>query len=201
MIAGASPYRHQKHLIAAALLALLGLLTALIYTLNSTPYTMVLFLMGGQLLLVVSLIIFVVVVVRDVRSRLESVVARRFAKDDLIFRQGDLAEYFYIISEGEVEAVREDPIKGEIVLGRLGPEEYFGEGAILTNLPYQATARAVTDVEALVIHRSDFGSFYEHLPQWRERLHAEHERRKELLEQALSAGGDADRATADHDGT
>jgi len=166
------PYRYKKHLIVAAGLGLLGLLTALVYMLKSTPYTMILFVMGGQTLIFLAIALFVYAMVGDLKARLESVVEKRFKQGEVIFRQGDIGDRLYVIAKGEVEVVREDPEKGETVLARLGPGEYFGEMALLSKAPRNATIRAVTDVETLTIHRDDFSSLYTHIPALRQSIEA-----------------------------
>jgi len=70
---------------------------------------------------------------------------------DVIIREGDEGDRFYLLVEGE--AVVES--KGrEIVRRHLG--DYFGEIALLRNVPRTATVRAVTDVEMLTLDREQF---------------------------------------------
>jgi CRP-like cAMP-binding protein len=154
--------------------------------LSSTPYTMITFMIGGQALVFAAIVLLVYTIVRDVRSRLDSVIPVRFAAGEIVFRQGDVADRLFIIGTGEVEAIREDPDKGEVVLGKLGPEDYFGEGAILADTTRSATIRAITDVEAISIHRSDFRSLYSALPHLREDMQAEHARRRKSAGEAIS---------------
>lgn len=158
------PYIHQKHLIAAGLAGIVGLLTAIIYMVHSSPYTMILFLMFGQIFTLSAIIIFVYVVVRDIKANLESVVEKRFKQGEVIFRQGEIGDRVYVIIKGEVEVVREEAEKAPTILARLGPEEYFGEMALLRNAPRSATVRALTDVQALTIHQTHFGELFTHVP-------------------------------------
>ena len=182
------PYAHEKHLCLAGFLALLGLLTALVYIVRSTPYTMVLFLGAGQTLLLAALAIFVWVLASDIRARLRSVVERRFKQGEIIFRQGDPPDCLYAIGRGEAEVVREDPVRGETILARLGPGEFFGEMGILGNAPRMATVRAATDLEVLSIHRIHFGPLLSYLPWLREGILAEYRRRSADLNRAPGAG-------------
>jgi hypothetical protein len=180
------PYPHGKHLIIAGCLALVTLTTAVIYACHATPYTMVLFLGVGSFLLVAAIVIFGWTIWKDLRSRLESIVTRQFAPGQVIYSQGDPPEHVYFITKGQVEAVYADSAKGEVILGRLGRDDYFGETAVLSRLPRQATVRAVDNVEVLAIHRTDFLRVYNSLPRLRTRIEAEQVRRRALVENAKS---------------
>ena len=181
-----SAYPRSKHLIIAGCLALVALTTAVIYAFRSTPYTMVLFLGGGPTLLFTAVLLLGWVVWKDLRARLESIVTREFAPGQVIYRQGDPAEHVYVITKGQVEAVYADPAKGDVVVGRLGRDEYFGETAILSRVPRQVTMRAIDTVELLAIHRTDFLRVYASLPQLRARIEAQQPHRKDLVNRLKS---------------
>jgi len=73
-----------------------------------------------------------------------------------IFQQGDEAEYFYIITKGQLELLQEDK-KGEVYpISYLYANEFCGDVALLYNEPYNGTVRAMENSEALVIHKDDF---------------------------------------------
>ena len=71
------------------------------------------------------------------------------AAGDVLFREGDAGACLYIVSEGEVAV--ETARGGE--LARLGPGAFFGEVALVTDLPRSATIRAAGPVELLAIDR------------------------------------------------
>lgn len=179
----AFPYPHRKHLTVAGILALVALVTAVVYAFRSTPYTMILFLGGGTTLLVAATALFAWAIWKDLQGRLKSINTRQFAPGQVIYSKGEPAEHVYVITKGQVEVVYADPAKGDVVLARLGPEEYFGETAILSRLPRQATARAIDSVEVLAIHRTDFLRLYANLPRLRARIEALHAERKTLVNQ------------------
>jgi CRP-like cAMP-binding protein len=74
---------------------------------------------------------------------------KTFQAGETIFEQGDPAEFMYGVVEGEVE------IKlGNHVLSTLGPDEVFGEMALVDQTPRSATAVAQTDCKlAIIDHR------------------------------------------------
>jgi signal-transduction protein with cAMP-binding, CBS, and nucleotidyltransferase domain len=184
----AFPYPHARHLTIAGCLALVALTTAVIYAFRSTPYTMVLFLGGGSILLLAAGFLFGWTIWQDLRARLDSIVTKEFAPGQVIYRPGDPAEHVYFVTRGQVEAIYPDPAKGDIVLGRFGRDDFFGETAILSHVPRQVAARAVNAVELLVIHRRDFLQVYANLPRVRARIEAEQTRRKALMEQVAANG-------------
>jgi hypothetical protein len=168
---------HPRFLLASAVLALLGLLTAVVYNLDFTPYTMVLFMMAGQGLIALAIACFAWAVWSGIRTRLRSIVELRFKPGEVIFRQGDPPDRVYAIGKGEVDVIREAPGKEDVILVRLGQGQFFGEIGILAETPRTATVRAATDVEVLGIHRSYFTSLFSYLPTFRDKVLAEYEER------------------------
>ncbi len=82
----------------------------------------------------------------------------RFAPGEVIVRQGDLADRFYIITRGQVEVLREGPGGQEVSISRLGAGQYFGEIGLLHGGRRIATCRAVDNVEALALDRHTFSN-------------------------------------------
>jgi CRP-like cAMP-binding protein len=70
---------------------------------------------------------------------------------DEIIRQGEVGDAFYAIRSGQVEVVKD----GEVV-STLGPGRYFGEVALLLDVPRTATVRARTAVRAYRLDRPGF---------------------------------------------
>jgi CRP-like cAMP-binding protein len=176
----------ERLLILAGLLGITGLALAALYVVHSTPYTMVGFMAGGITMIVASATIFGIATLRDVRSRLASLSPQEFPAGQIICRQGDQPEFMFLISEGEVEFIVEEEGRGEIEIGRLGPADYFGDMAILSDTPFQATARASTDVRGIVIHRYDFELMYNHLPDLRGRVQKEQQRKTKMVEETVN---------------
>ena len=175
---------HDRYLWLSGLLTVFGLLTAIVFTLRSTPYLMVLFLGLGLTCVFAGVVIFAALAVSDVRSRLHSVVQRAFKAGDIVFREGDFPDRLYLIGQGEAEVMKEGRGRDPIVLARLGPGEFFGEIGIIGNTPRTATVRAATDLETLSIHRDYFTSLLAYLPSWKERVFEDYRRRAATREDA-----------------
>jgi putative ABC transport system ATP-binding protein len=63
----------------------------------------------------------------------------------VLFEQGSMGDLIYVVSEGEVNIVRELADGGEELLRVATAGDYFGEIGTLFGLPRSATARARTD--------------------------------------------------------
>jgi len=74
---------------------------------------------------------------------------------DVIVRQGEPGEVCYIIRSGRVDVLRADPDGEDVSLTRLGPGDLFGESALLTDGPRNATVLALEATELLVLRRDD----------------------------------------------
>ena len=69
----------------------------------------------------------------------------RLTPGSVLFEQGSIGDLIYIVSEGELEIVREPAGGGEELLKVVTPGDYFGEIGPLFRMPRSATVRARTD--------------------------------------------------------
>lgn len=68
---------------------------------------------------------------------------------DVLFEQGTMGDLIYVVSEGELEIVRELAGGGEELLKVATRGDYFGEIGTLFHLPRSATVRARTDAKVV----------------------------------------------------
>jgi HlyB family type I secretion system ABC transporter len=87
---------------------------------------------------------------------------------DLIVRQGDPADSFYVLSRGRARALKVKSDGEEIPLGVLKPGDSFGEAALLDGGTRNATVRCSTAVEVVRIDRSDFLELVQQVPDLRQ---------------------------------
>jgi len=109
----------------------------------------------------------------------------RFSPGQVICKQGDPADSFYLVRIGFVK-VSEDRPGGELVLAYLARGGYFGEIALLNRTPRTATCTALDHVEAVRISREDFELMLERFPDVRARLEAIARQRLEENRQRLT---------------
>jgi CRP/FNR family cyclic AMP-dependent transcriptional regulator len=77
----------------------------------------------------------------------------------VLCNQGDVGHEFFLILDGEATVRRH----GEKV-ATLGPAAFFGELALLTGYPRNATITAATDMTLLVLNRREFAGLIDSLP-------------------------------------
>ena len=74
---------------------------------------------------------------------------------DTIIRQGETGEECYLLRSGRAEVLAQGPQGGERNLATLGPGSLFGEAALLTDEPRNATVRALDPCTLLSLRRAD----------------------------------------------
>ncbi len=89
-------------------------------------------------------------------SPTQGIAQLHFEPGETIFNQGDVGDYLYIITDGEVEIFIKNQEKEQLV-ANLGKGEYFGEMALLNQRSRVATVKCKTAVNVLALKKSDFG--------------------------------------------
>jgi len=78
---------------------------------------------------------------------------RKFARKEVIFHEGDPGDALHLIERGHVAVRVTSPLGDTATLRILGPGEYFGELAVISPAPRNATIVAVDPVETVSLHR------------------------------------------------
>ncbi|HEV8217756.1 MAG TPA: cyclic nucleotide-binding domain-containing protein [Gemmatimonadaceae bacterium] len=79
--------------------------------------------------------------------------------DKVLIREGERGREFFVLLEGEADVAR----KGKKLVTR-GAGEFFGEIALVSNLPRTATVKTRNPVRALVIRDVDFRALLQRTP-------------------------------------
>ena len=91
---------------------------------------------------------------------------------DLIVRQGDPADSFYVLTKGRARALKIRADGEEIPLGVLKPGDSFGEAALAEGGTRNATVRCSTAVDVLRIDRDDFQQLVSQEPELKQSIEA-----------------------------
>jgi len=104
------------------------------------------------------------------RSALAQTARRTpFGRAEVITRQGAQANWLYVLAKGEVE-VRIAAPEGDKRVAVLKAPSFFGEMALMTGQPREATVVALTEVECLRIDKADFQGILQKRPAIAERI-------------------------------
>jgi CRP-like cAMP-binding protein/ferredoxin len=112
------------------------------------------------------------------RDRVE---LRRYEPGEVVYRQGEQADGFYLVRIGFVKVTQHLP-GGDLVRAYRGRGDFFGEIALLHVVPRTATCSAVDHVELVRIGVDDFRTLLERFPDVARRLQAESEARLKTYE-------------------
>jgi CRP/FNR family cyclic AMP-dependent transcriptional regulator len=74
--------------------------------------------------------------------------------------EGDRGREFFVLLEGEAEVT-----KGDRQINTMGKGDFFGEIALVTEMPRTATVKATSDVRVLVINERDFAALLKSSPE------------------------------------
>ena len=92
---------------------------------------------------------------RELEKILPLCVKKNFAKDAVIFKDGEAGDRCYIVLSGAVRISKFIPNIGEEALAVLKPGDYFGEMALIDSSPRSANAIANEDTDVFAINQAD----------------------------------------------
>ena len=92
-------------------------------------------------------------------------VEKQFGKNEVILKQGDYGDCFYQIVSGRVGVYTRFGEEDESKLNELGPDEYFGEMAVIDAYPRNATVVALDDeVKVLELSEDSLNRYFTEQP-------------------------------------
>ncbi|MEJ2671813.1 MAG: cyclic nucleotide-binding domain-containing protein [Deltaproteobacteria bacterium] len=82
-----------------------------------------------------------------------------------IVSQGEAPEFFYVIRTGRLRVFRETEDRIRTELTELGPDNYFGEVALVTGQPRTASVEAAVDSKLVKVSKEEFDRLLDQNPQ------------------------------------
>ncbi len=86
----------------------------------------------------------------------QGIIPLHFETNEVVFHEGDIGDYLYIITKGKVEVLKN--IEGQNTpVATLCQGEYFGEMALVNQRTRSATIRCLEPTDLLALRKKDFG--------------------------------------------
>lgn len=99
---------------------------------------------------------------------------------EVIFKEGDIGDYLYIIADGKVE-VYQTKDGTDKTIATLSKGEYFGEMALLNQKMRTASVRCIQPTNLLALKKTDFGALIANLDDIRKTFEETHKSRSQDL--------------------
>ncbi|MEA2625443.1 MAG: hypothetical protein QOD06_1488 [Candidatus Binatota bacterium] len=112
-----------------------------------------------------------------------SVAEIEFGRGEIVFREGETGDTFFLIRRGTLEVVTGGANGVETHVADLTPSAFFGEMSLLSGEPRSATIRAKTDATLLVVEREGFEQLFRQRPGFAEGISRVVAERQEELRQ------------------
>lgn len=110
----------------------------------------------------------------------QAIAHLHYEEGEVIFHEGDVGDYLYIIIKGEVEIFSsKDGVKK--TLAKLGEGEYFGEMALLNERARTATVQCLSSVNVIALKKSDFGILISNFQELRKNFENADKNRREQI--------------------
>jgi small-conductance mechanosensitive channel/CRP-like cAMP-binding protein len=115
----------------------------------------------------------------------EKLVEMRYAQDEVIIREGEQDDSFFIIEKGKVEVYLLSSHGNRKYLTTLEEGDFFGEMALITGQKRTANVRAMTDVRVYRLDKNSFKEILESKPEILDEIGSVLSRRKDQLEMIM----------------
>jgi CRP-like cAMP-binding protein len=121
----------------------------------------------------------------DIAALAPELMPQSFRRDQVIFTQGSNTNSLYIVRSGSVQVESFGRDRARSYVGLYGPDQYFGEFALLDGLPRSGEAVALQSSELLVLTRPAFFRFLDRRPAVASKMLVAVARRMRFAESAL----------------
>ncbi|GAB4033324.1 MAG: hypothetical protein Fur0012_12840 [Elusimicrobiota bacterium] len=97
---------------------------------------------------------------------LENLQERKYVKGETIFAENDIGRALFIVFSGQVGLYRKDKIEEKnVLISQVHPGEFFGEMALLEEMPRTATAVASEETVVFMLFKTKLESLLFSKPQ------------------------------------
>ena len=86
----------------------------------------------------------------------QALETEQYAAGETLMQEGDAGDKFYIIEHGQATFWQKDQFNEDVRVAEKGPGQFFGEVALVSNAPRNATVRADTPLTVLTLTKAKF---------------------------------------------
>lgn len=92
------------------------------------------------------------------REIIRHIILMYYPKEYVIFKEKDEGDALYIIKKGKIEIYHDPKEEGDlpVKIAEISTGGFFGEMALISNLPRNASARALEESEVFILSKDDF---------------------------------------------
>lgn len=102
---------------------------------------------------------------RELQAVLQLIEIRKYSTGDVVFEQGAPGDGVYVVLKGCVEVIQKDGKDGEkVMIAQSESGSFFGETALLENVPRTAAAVATEDTRLVLFSRDALHQLAEQRP-------------------------------------
>lgn len=107
--------------------------------------------------------------IEDASSLYEHIKLHYFPADYVIFKEGDLPQHLYIIKRGAVKIYHDQGSYEEFV-AVLRDNDFFGEMALVSSKPRNASVKTLEESEIFLIHKNNLNAILDTKPEIAENI-------------------------------
>ncbi|MBF7097528.1 Crp/Fnr family transcriptional regulator [Alkalibacter mobilis] len=100
----------------------------------------------------------------EIFKNLNSKTFKRYKANEVVYRQGEMAENFFFLKEGRVQIFVNSPDGMEKIITFYSSGEVFGEASFFDGYPRISSAKAVRNSEIIAINKQDIISLFKNDP-------------------------------------
>ena len=90
--------------------------------------------------------------------------AQAFKKNQIIYRQGEIAESFYYLKSGQVQIFANSSDGLEKIFTTIKKETIFGEASFFDGFPRMSSAKTLLDSDIIMINKADIMLYFQKSP-------------------------------------